>query len=150
MDKNIIITLVVLISIGIYFILKNVKNTARAQIATLMDNLFIYKVENIYIIRDNFLKDIVAIAKNIGNGKREYIVFIDTEDTDKVSYVVIEKKGKILNRCMVDEKGNLYCSIKNKFESFEGDMLKYNECHGNIKNHAWFHSKTGDTYQINK
>lgn len=143
---TIVIFVVIFIAVVYY---RQTKATRRARRTIGWDNLLIYpaKQHDMYIIRDSVLKDIIAIAKDLDNGTREYVMFFDT-DKDKVSNIIIDNKDEVLNRCEVDENGNLYCDVKKQFEKHAGNTLEYNECHGNIEDHEWFHSKTGDLYRI--
>ena len=149
-EMSTIITIVIFVVIFIAVVYyKQTKAIRRARRAIEWDNLLIYpaKQHDMYIIRDSVLKDIIAIAKDLDNGTREYVMFFDT-DKDKVSNIIIDNKDEVINRCHVDENGNLYCYLKEQFEKHVGNTMKYNECHGNIKDHEWFHSKTGDAYRI--
>ena len=157
---TIVIFVVIFVAVVYY---KQARATRRAQRALGRDNLFIYpaKEHDMYIIRDNVSKDILSIAKDLDNGEREYLMFYDVKDRDRVASIVIDNKDGVLSLCYVDENGNLYCAIENKYKELEehmdfreyAELLEdngYSECHGNIQDHEWFHSKTGDLYQIQR
>lgn len=147
--ETIAIIIAVIVGIGIIAYFRQSKATRRAQEALKRNNLFIYpaKEDNMYIIRDNNTKDILAIAKDLNDRIREYIVFNESEDIDRVCLIVFDTKDSVLQSCYVDENGNT--TELNYISDFLPDHTEI-KCIGNIQNHSWFHSKTGNTYRIHE
>jgi len=165
---KIVIIIVVIFLAHIYF--KKRKAEKRTKKALEMNDILMYpaKQNDMYIVRNTISKNILAIVKDLYDGRREYIVFGDIEDCDKVTSVIIDDENSIVCRCFVYEDGSLnaeridgdfFDTVENihlqdnrsllpgEYESIM--MLK--ECcehRKNISNHEWFQSKTGNIYRV--
>jgi hypothetical protein len=149
---------------------KKRKAEKRTKKALETNDILMYpaKQNDMYIVRDTITKNIFAIVKDLYDGRREYIVFGDTQDRDKVTSIVIDDKNSIVCRCFVYEDGSLNAERVDGdfFDTVESMHFLDNEsllpgeyerimmikkCCDNRKNiqeHEWFQSKTGDTYKV--
>ena len=115
------VVVIIVIVIGIVAYLRQSKATSRTRRALGKDNIVIVpssKYEGIYQIWDKDTKELLSVAKDIDDGLREYIIYVN----NKAVRTIVDNANEVLKVYTVNVDGNVY----DEFHKFQGKIEGYN------------------------